>query len=109
MKNKKYKRGILGFLFILLLTVPSHNIYARAGGGDGGHSGGHSSHSSHSSRSRGGTHRVSSGGHISSGNSDDSQEEKKFTFEDKVISGVVVIVLVTISIKRTREALKEIK
>ncbi|ELC8442581.1 hypothetical protein QYB59_001608 [Clostridium perfringens] len=45
MKNKKYKRGILGFLFILLLTVPSHNIYARAGGGGGGHSGSHSSHS----------------------------------------------------------------
>lgn len=108
MKNKKYKRGVLGFLLVLLLTVPSHNIYARAGGGGGGNSGGHSSHSSHSSRSRGRAHRVSSGCHISSGNSEDSQE-KKFTFEDKVISGVVVIVLVTISIKRTREALKEIK
>ncbi|ELC8442582.1 hypothetical protein QYB59_001609 [Clostridium perfringens] len=106
----KIKKLIVVFFLLIVVILPANITYARAGGGHGGgHSGGHSSHSSHNSRSRGGAHRVSSGGHISSGNSEDSQEEKKFTFEDKVISGVVVIVLVTISIKRTREALKEIK
>lgn len=108
MKNKKYRRGILGFLLILLLTVPSNNIYARAGGG-GGHSGGHSSHSSHSSHRSGRTNRVSSGVHSSSRSNDDSQEVEKFTLGDKVIGGVFIVALVTVSIKRTREALKDIK
>lgn len=109
MKNKKYKIGILGFLLILLLTVPSNNIYARAGGGHGGHSGGHSSHSSHSSHRSGRTNRVSSGVHSSSGSNDDSQEEEKLTLGDKVVGGVFIVALVTVSIKRTREALKDIK
>ncbi|WP_300260322.1 hypothetical protein [Clostridium sp.] len=39
MRNKKCRR-IIEILFILLLIVPSHNIYARAGGGGGAGGGG---------------------------------------------------------------------
>ncbi|EOU1465351.1 hypothetical protein VOI00_001470 [Clostridium perfringens] len=40
MRNKKFRIRIIEFLFILLLIVPSQDIYARAGGGGAGGGGG---------------------------------------------------------------------
>lgn len=55
MRNKKFGRRIIEILFILLLIVPSQDIYARAGGGGaGGGGGGGASFNSANSSSGGG-------------------------------------------------------
>ncbi|MDK0794960.1 hypothetical protein P5E92_01585 [Clostridium perfringens] len=53
MRNKKFLRRIIEFLFILVLIVPSQPIYARAGGGGGGGGGGGASFNSANSSSGG--------------------------------------------------------
>ncbi|HCG3018341.1 TPA: hypothetical protein NJT26_001155 [Clostridium perfringens] len=81
MRNKKFRRRIIEFLFILLLIVPSQDIYARAGGGGagGGGGGGASFNSANSS---------SGGGNGSSG------VDFKFIKEHKLLFGSGAFLLV---------------
>ena len=81
MRNKKFRRRIIEFLFILLLIVPSQDIYARAGGGGagGGGGGGASFNSANSS---------SGGGNGSSG------VDFKFIMEHKLLFGSGAFLLV---------------